>query len=113
MVALIVLNVPIVSISSTVLNAFSERPEMEERKLPAAPVVWTYQYIFPSIYYTCKALTTDDKVNAAKRLNRFGHGVLDSLGLPHITLAGKTPLARRLRQLLRCLRETIESLKKG
>lgn len=38
-VAFRVLNEPRVSISRTVLKAFDERPEMGERKFPAAPAL--------------------------------------------------------------------------
>jgi hypothetical protein len=41
-----VLKEPRVSISRTVLKALDERPEMGDRKFPAAPALLNGQYIF-------------------------------------------------------------------
>ena len=103
-----------VSISSTVLNPFSDRPEIGTRKFPAAPSrdiepkreqvhAW-----YVESWERERVHTADDKVDAAKLLDGFRDSVLQRLRLPHVRLCGDTCSACVLRQLLRCRGQAVK-----
>jgi len=78
-----------VSISMTVLKAFSERPEMGARKLPAAP-------------HMTKSILPEN-------LDRLGHGILQRFRIPDINLCGDAGLSGGLYEFLGGLGKTVES----
>lgn len=78
-----------VSISITVRNAFSDRPEIGARKLPAAPDQWP----IPPLQHDTRVhsrrpqwlrLTADDKVDLPIDLNTPLRRCFEGLGLPDI-----------------------------
>ena len=98
-----------VSISSTVLNAFSEIPEIGARKFPAAPAVHIVQ---PLVNRRCKSRgrTADNKVDLPELFDSLRDRLLESRRLPHVGLYRQALLSCRSLQFLRRLLQSVESI---
>lgn len=92
----------------TVLNAFSERPPIGAKKLPAAPEAYLSGSIH--IHWALKH-TTNDKVNFAEFLDGFSHSVLELLWLSNICLNCKDGASCRIRELFGGLRIPLDTMK--
>lgn len=97
-----------VSISITVLNAFSESPDIGAMKLPAAPVlrVNQSQLIIRCQLRACH--TAYNEVNPSKHIDRLLGGLLQGIGLSHVRLSWYAGPSSCGRQLFRCLFKSIQ-----
>lgn len=108
-VALMVLYVPIVSISITVRKPFSDNLAIGARKFPAAPT---------SMYFSCETErsvccgigTANNEVNSAKLLDCLRDGVLQLLGAPHIGLGCQNFAPSGSRKFVRSRLQTVQSI---
>jgi hypothetical protein len=89
----------------TVLNAFSDIPSIDARKLPAAPV----PRIVDKLGGRTQIPTADDKIDSPEFRNRFSDCVLELLRLSHIGLCGYACLPCNSRELIGTFRESLEA----
>jgi hypothetical protein len=103
------LSVLTVSMSITVLNAFSDKPPIGAKKLPAAPAqAKRVNKREPQFSRGRRTLTADDKVNPAKFSNRLRHSLGKGWGLAHVCLGRDTCTTCGLGKCLRCLCEPFQ-----
>jgi len=95
-----------VSISMTVLKAFSDSPERGARKFPAAPTGKSRTSgrgqipASPDGATGRPRLTANDEIDSTKLLNGLPHRLPDLIRLSHVRPGSHTSLPRSLGQLL-------------
>ena len=101
-----------VSISMTVLKAFSDSPERGARKLPAAPAnkpSSQSQIVTLSNEVQAKVgPTANHKINPSKLLDSYPHRFLEFIRFPHVRPGGDARVPRGLRQLLGSLSDSVQ-----
>jgi len=104
-----------VSISMTVLNAFSDSPERGARKLPAAPTGKSRTSergqipASPDGATGRPRLTANHEIDSPKLLNGLPHRLLDLIRLSHVRSGSNASLPRSLGQLLGSLGDPFQA----
>ena len=104
-------NVRTVSISTTVLNPFSDSPERGARKLPAAPINQSAQInsrLSRQREIGRPGLTANDEINPSKLLNGLPRRLLQLIRLSYVRLGRNTGVPRSLRQLFSGLSDSVQ-----